>query len=324
MKYSEHLYNSQTLGDRAFYPKTNDKNSELALVVCHYNWSSYKRPISNLLRFLRQMDKLNIPVYGVELYLENSEPIMNKNFRWECIEATHKNIMWQKEALLNKAEKIVPKHIKYIGIFDTDIYFENENWINDSLEQLKKYKVIQPFSESVKMNEIGDIEIVKRSAAKYGYNNSDSKYNTPGLAWIFHREFFNQVGLYPLAIIGSGDSVLASALLKIKNSITAIQSIGQSNWNKDIVREWFEKINHFMSDSPVGYIEGQVWHEWHGDMANRRYSSRRKIMRFIDVSKDIVYNKDSILEWRSDFPDKIIDIFLNYFKLRREDGENSK
>jgi hypothetical protein len=326
MDYLQNIYINESLKDRAFYPTADDQNSELALIVCYFNWVGYKRSASNLLRFLRQIDKLNITAYGVELYLENAAPIMEKNRRWECIKATNRNIMWQKEALLNKAEKMVPKHIKYIGVFDPDIYFENKNWLNESLDELKKFKVIQPFSEGIKMNEMGGIEIVKPSAAKYGYNNDDTKYNTPGLAWIFNREFFDKVGLYPYAIIGSGDSVLAAALLKIQNSKTAFRSVGHKNWKKDLPQEWLKKINNFMGDSSVGYIEGQVWHEWHGDVINRRYETRRKIMKYINISEDIFFNKDSILEWSPHVDNGVPSAFLKYFESRLEDGtfENLK
>jgi hypothetical protein len=313
----------KALRDGAFYPEANDADSEFAIIVCHYNWIGYKRPVSNMLRFLRQMDKLNISVYGIELYMEGTEPVMKKNSRWNCIKANPKNLMWQKEALLNKAEKMVPKHIKYIGVFDPDIYFQNTNWLEQSLEKLKEFKVIQPFSEGIKLDNMGNINIIKGSVGKYGFDNINTKYknNTPGLAWIFRREFFDKVGLYPWAIIGSGDGVIAAGLFKIKDSIPAITAIGSHNMNKSMVVDWFKKAEDFMEDSTIGYVEGQIWHEWHGDIKNRYYSYRRNVMNYIDITKHIRYDNNTLLEWTEEVPNELKETLKKYFIARQEDGK---
>src|SRR5690606_30145380 len=46
----------EEVGDPAFHPKTDDRWSELAVITAHWNFSGYKRPSLNLLRFLREMD----------------------------------------------------------------------------------------------------------------------------------------------------------------------------------------------------------------------------------------------------------------------------
>ena len=82
----------EQLRDPAFYPQTDDRHAPLAVITAHFNWSGYRRPVLNLLRFLREMDYHGIPVYGMELHLEGTKPLMARNHRWLCLEVGSENL----------------------------------------------------------------------------------------------------------------------------------------------------------------------------------------------------------------------------------------
>ena len=105
----------------AFYPQSDDRHAPLAVITAHFNWSGYRRPVLNLLRFLREMDYQGIPVYGMELHLEGTKPLMARNHRWLCLEVGPENLLWQKEPMLNRIAREVPRHIPCIAAIDADL-----------------------------------------------------------------------------------------------------------------------------------------------------------------------------------------------------------
>jgi len=59
------------------------------------------------------------------------------------IQLKSKSIYWMKENLINIAASRLPTKAKWICWLDADIHFEDRNWIELTIEQLKKYTVVQ-------------------------------------------------------------------------------------------------------------------------------------------------------------------------------------
>lgn len=306
------------LRDPAFFPKTDDRFAKLAVITAHFNWAGYRRPVANLLRFLREMDRCGIPVYGMELYRSGTEPLMARNCRWLCLEVGDDQILWQKEPMLNRIAREVPGHIGCIAAVDADIYFSNPRWVDLSLRALETTPAIQPFSEAVWGNERGRAEMTRTCAARHGLTN---EWNThPGFAWAFRREFFDTVGFYPWSVTGSGDTVTATGLLGIERFGSTDKAIGGINLANGIADEWIAQARDFMDRRTAGWIPGQVWHEWHGTRGDRQYVHRHLIMEQIDAREHVRLNADGILEWTEQAPPDARAALAHYFDLRREDG----
>ena len=131
--------------------------SDLAVITCHYNWYNYNRPKYNLNRFLRQMEAMSIPVYGAEASLDG-DFVTKDNNNWVHVKVKECNICWQKEALLNLAETIVPKQYTKIAWIDHDLFFTNLNWYNDTSKALDEFNLVQLFEDAYLTDIKGNVE----------------------------------------------------------------------------------------------------------------------------------------------------------------------
>lgn len=306
------------LRDPAFYPQTDDRFADLAVITAHFNWSGYQRPVLNLLRFLREMDYEGIPVYGMELYLTGTKPLMARNHRWICVEVGPENLLWQKEPMLNRIASEVPRHIPCIAAIDADIHFSNPRWAEMSAKALERNPAIQPFTQAIWSNESGRVEMTRSCAARHGMT---MEWNThPGFAWAFRREFFDEVGFYPWSITGAGDTVTATGLLHVQRFPSTEKAIGELNLRNGIADEWISRAKDFMGDLAAGWVDGQVWHEWHGSRRDRQYVHRHMIMNRIDVPEHVQLNATGILEWTEAAPQEAREALAYYFAARKEDG----
>ena len=97
--------------------------SKLAVITCHFNFSDFNNPINNLHQFIGKMTSDNVPVFGVELLLPNQQSQTLRYKNWvQILVDPNKNIFWQKECLLNIAEKLVPDEYDLIAWIDSDIF----------------------------------------------------------------------------------------------------------------------------------------------------------------------------------------------------------
>jgi len=309
----------EQLRDPAFYPQTDDRRAPLAVITAHFNWSGYRRPVLNLLRFLREMDYQGIPVYGMELHLEGTKPLMARNHRWLCLEVGPENLLWQKEPMLNRIAREVPRHIPCIAAIDADVHFTNPRWAERSVRELEVTPAIQPFAEAVWGDEWGRAQMIRSCSARHGLNLDWQSH--PGFAWVFRREFFETgPGFYPWSVTGAGDTVTATGLLDVTRFSSTEKAIGELNLFNGVADDWIARAKGFMGDSPVGWVEGQIWHEWHGDRKDRQYVNRHVIMEQVDALKHVRLNASGILEWTDAAPPDARAGMAHYFDTRREDG----
>lgn len=309
---------SQVRDAATIAPVADVTAAPLAVITCHFNWAGYRRPTANLMRFLRRMDSWNIPVYGVELYPENRSPLMDRNQRWESFPVGSEALMWQKEALLNRAAKLVPSHIPVIAAVDSDVSFENPAWVEDCLDALNRHRAVQPFTTAIWTDESGRAELSRGSVAVAGLNRKWTGH--PGFGWVMHRSFYEECGFYPYAIMGAGDTVFATGALDIEPFSVTREAIGEPNLDNGVFGSWMNRMQKFMAGGDVGCVRGSLWHEWHGSRQNRRYSQRAKLVARMDVNRDLEISRHGYLRWTSDANRGMQIGVAGYFKDRKEDG----
>ena len=71
----------------------------------------------------------------------------------------------------------------------------------------------------------------------------------------------------------------------------------------------------------VGHIEGRLLHLWHGDLQDRAYGERGRLLQAFDFDPflDIAIDDNGCWRWSSDkraFHESV----RRYFELRKEDG----
>jgi hypothetical protein len=302
-------------------------------ITSYFNPIRYKRRLSNY-RIFR--DNLHIPLVTVELSFDGQFEL-TKNDADVLIQISGGAVLWQKERLLNIALKSVPSDVKNITWLDCDILFKRNDWIEEAEKQLdERYNVIQLFSKAIYLNEedIGEPlhnydshRTIPGLVAVYNENNMSLLdklpvltdggiiYN-PGLAWAAKKEIFVKHGFYDLAIVGAGDLYMASSIFEKMNSLIEFHAVNEHR--SESYLKWGRPFHRTVANK-VGYIPGEILHLWHGDIINRNYKNRFKILADFNPQTDVYIGDNGAWHWTK--PNTTLEEQLRaHFLNRREDG----
>ncbi|WP_431242215.1 cysteine peptidase family C39 domain-containing protein [Flavobacterium sp. P21] len=137
-------------------------------------------------------------------------------------------------------------------------------------------------------------------------NENFNKHGHVGFAWGAKREILDAVPLFDKALIGGGDFIIAHAAT---GQIThpGIGRIFMDNILINQINLWgadFYKV----TEGKIGFVEGDLYHIWHGDIEKRQYAKRNE---YNAKTKEIVERDENGL-FVTNKPD---DAFIeNYFK----------
>jgi hypothetical protein len=301
-------------------------------ITTYFNPVQYKRRLSNYKIFRAN---LGIPLVTVELSFDGRFELTNRDADI-LIQISGGAVLWQKERLLNVALKSVPQNVENIAWVDCDIVFKRQDWVQEAERTLCEHNIIQLYSNAIYLNK-EDAEIPPSNSTIYRavpglvalHHDSDIApldvravsaqggivYN-PGLAWAAKKQIFDHHGFYDLAIIGAGDLYMAHSIFGATSSL--IVSHSHNKARSDSFLRWAEPF-HQTINNKVGYIDGDVFHLWHGDLKNRNYRERFKILVDFDPQTDLYIGRNGAWHWTksdTELAQRIRDHFVN----RREDG----
>lgn len=285
------------------------------------------------------------------------ESIKHTNFRiLECVigddspEFAHlknvdvirtKNLLWHKESLLNKMVSDLPPEYEFVFWVDADVIFDNENWIVEGVQELHFNRIIQPFEwcihlqkdmdkpnfdfeESKKFSMDKDLrhpDMWRSFCANYVASEELSSrenydlHGHVGFAWGARRDVLEDVPLYDKALVGGADHIIAHA---------AAGQIGHScidkSFSDDIknVNRWSKRF-YSVVQGKIGYVKGNLFHIWHGDLKQRSYLKR--IQDFTQNSKRITRTDENGLYITDNLEDE--KYMIDYFMLREVVGHDS-
>jgi len=275
-----------------------------------------------------------VPVYGVELSLTDNF-VTAGNPDWIQIRAREENICFQKEALLNVAETIVPEQYTKIAWLDHDIYFENQNWYEDTSKALDTYNLVQLFDKCVWTDAYGEEERTAKSIFSLPKPITEETLIPPfwspdiihhsGFALAAKRDLWKKgVKLYPYNFIGGGDNVVAEAALFKDMTPRALRIAYQKVEAKpdsafEYYYTWKQAFYEFVQEQ-YSFIPGKVYHEFHGSRQNRKYGFREKMLALynINVKNNIILSVKGILTIKNP-PAGFLEALKLYFIDRRED-----
>lgn len=298
---------------------------DIGIIMSYFSPCNFQKPRKNLYETLSSLEQTKCPVTLIEAIMPGSEPLVLPDWvdHHKFSVATN-SILFLKENLYNIGIK--KTNYSKILFLDTDILFDNPNFIDDSSSLLDTYDVIQPYDISIWMND-DRLPLVgyyyKHSFAKGIYNNSDIDRYTyhPGFAWGMTRKFLDYVGgLYDQHPVGGSDLAFGYAIYPENPSKSIVEkwlNINQLwiNTNKYILY----KQRVFDFGPKIGYLAGCTCrHLYHGSHAKRNYIDRNKqyLPDLIDNDYPLSYNEDGILEWVNEEHGIRC---LEYFKSRDED-----
>lgn len=277
-------------------------DSEAVIVSCFFNPTNSPYRIKAFNTFRKSIDHLNHRI--IECVIGDAKPqLSGKNIQ----HVYTKDLLWHKESLLNKAISELPKKYKYVFWVDADVIFTNKNWLVEGVKELREKNIIQPFQFCVHLDkdeyepsfnynfEKGWVSTENRHPKMWssfcanhsinGYLASGSenydKHGHVGFAWGARREILDVIPLYDRALIGGADHVIAHAAAGHINHKCIQKSFTD---NLDEVNEWSRKF-YKLVNGKIGYVKGDLFHIWHGDIEKRQYLKR--IQDFTPKTKKI-------------------------------------
>jgi hypothetical protein len=269
-----------------------------------------------------EMEETDVIVYVVELAYKNQRFVITDPKNKRHLQLRAEVPLWHKENMINIAvKKLLPKTWKAMAWIDADLEFENNTWAKDTLKILNGCKdVVQIFSHCVDMDRD---EMAMRIFTSFGYNyTKELKYSGagpnywhPGYAWACTRRAYERMGgIYELAVLGSGDNVMAMSY--IKNVMKSANDRYSENYLESI-HDFQDRVKGLR----IGYVPGVIRHHYHGSKANRKYTERWEILikHAYDPTLHVCYNKDGLLIPTADCPQEFLDDILHYFEERKED-----
>jgi len=317
-----------------FEPKPSVGVDEAIIISCYFNpmKSPYRR--KGFEKFYEGIKHYNHKI--VECVIGDSTPDLPDTFE----KVYTKSLLWHKETLLNNIIKTLPAKYKYIFWLDADIIFTNPNWLEESVKVMKNgANMVQPFEFGIHLNKgelapTFNVNAYRRNCSNptlrhkqlwrsfcsnhpnlSGHINYDA-HGHVGFAWGIKREILDMVpgGLYDKALVGGADHIMAHAAAGHipHNCIT-------KSFTDDIqaVNEW-SKIFYAAVKGKLGYIPGDIYHIWHGELKDRQYFKR--VTEFTTKAKRIQQRDENGLYITDDVDDT--NYMMQYFMMREimDDG----
>lgn len=254
-------------------------------------------------------------------------------------------MLWHKETLLNKIiDRVIEEgRYKYIFWLDTDVIFDNKNWLVDACKELEVFNVVQPFEYCFHLNRDANeptqdqiniksfllnhpVTIAKlfkiwrsfganvKTNPKHAMSDDYDIHGHVGFAWGANVHYLKRIGgLYDKALIGGADHIMAHAFAGQIPCSCISKSFGDDldikEWSrKAYLENWTGNIN------VVSYVKGNLFHLWHGDIEKREYYKR--IKEFTPLSENKIERNSEGFFQSSDM--SVLNYFDNYLSLREE------
>lgn len=280
----------------------------IAVVMCLFDFVGWKSWPARFEEAKRRHLANGLTVFDVEVGMGPSARTSAARY----IQATERNVLWQKERLWNLIESGLPPQFDKVAFIDADVVFDDPHWAEKIEQVLDSAVVAQPFSECHAGR--GSQECACKVFSERGHC-----HGAPGFSWAARRDWLREIGgVYEHNITGGGDAVFALAVLGVDWGVMFRQlSPAQFMHAKAYVRKASPK-------GKVAWVEGAIRHLNHGTVRSRRYAERNvaTIAAGYDPERDVTIDENGLLAWTRE------DVFLqqslwSYFRKRDDDTEQA-
>jgi hypothetical protein len=304
-------------------------------ITSYFNPAAYRSRRANYATF-RQ--RLAVPLITVELSFDGDFQLAPEDADI-LVQLRGRDVMWQKERLLNVALERLPDDCTAVAWLDCDIIFERHDWPERALAALDDAVLVQPFDVAYELPRDALPEDVRRSEVEPGQPsfarqltdavlsngvleawrvNGDRTTLRDGYAWVGRRDVLQRHGFYDARVTGGSTRDLACAALGAFDPL--VDGRPMTGAQRAHLLEWARSF-HASVQGRIGCLEGAVYHLWHGDLENRRYTVRHtELLRHeFDPARDIALDEAGCWRWASDKPALHAHV-REFFDVRREDG----
>jgi hypothetical protein len=303
-------------------------------ITSYFNPARYRRRLENFQEFRR---RLAVPLLAVELgYGDRFE--LGDDDADILVRLRGRDVLWQKERLLNVALGRLPDECTAVASLDCDVIFGREDWAAAARALLERFSAVQLFARvhylrrdwvpGRALREAEDFA-QESSASAIGRGSDpasalasvfqrDAGVVAPGFGWAFRREVVERHGFYDACIVGGGDNAMACAAFGCPEAVVGVQVMNPAQQTR--YRAWASPFHRSVAGQ-VGCLDGDLFHLWHGRLEDRGTRQRHLGLgqfRF-DPRHDIALDDAGCWRWSSDKPD-LHAYVRQYFATRREDG----
>ncbi|HVM46424.1 MAG TPA: hypothetical protein VMU04_00280 [Candidatus Acidoferrum sp.] len=307
-------------------------DAPLWAITSYFNPQRYHRRLQNYHVFRGRMIA---PLITVELTFDGQFELRQGDAD-VLLQLQARDVMWQKERLLNLALNALPPACRNVAWVDCDVVFQRADWAQATSELLEQCVLAQPFQDVCELGRDAapedldhpqncfpgyslahglatgavDAGVLDQNMRLQGWNS--------GLAWAGRRDVLQAHGFYDACIMGSGNRAIVSAALgRFGYGCKYLQM--NPRWAEHYLA-WAKPLFQSVRGS-VGGLEGTLVHLWHGDLKDRKYASRHEeFKRFeFDPGADIALDDHGAWRWNSAKP-LMHQYVRDYFATRHEDG----
>jgi len=297
-------------------------------ITSYWNPVRYKRKYANYRLF---RERLEVPLVAIELAFDADFELREGDAEM-LIRMRGGDVLWQKERLLNLALQVLPPSCRYVAWVDCDVIFEDAGWPELTARLLNRAPFVQLFSRVYRMppdwkpdqQMPPDAELLRGSPYLISSGMPVATcLGTPasqiscahGYAWAANRQLLEEHRLYDACVIGGADSAMVRAAYGQFDDALRLQPL-----HRDHYLAWAQPF-HDAIGSNVAFVDGNIFHLWHGKTEDRRYRARNEEFRRFqfDPFTDIAAERNTAWSWSSDRPE-MHDYVRDYFVSRREDG----
>ena len=298
-----------------------------------FNPCGYDNKLENYKKFRKSSKKQGLNLLCVELASGDNKFELNKDDCDILIQVRTKDVLWQKERLLNIGLEHLPDDCDKIAWLDADIIFYNDNWIDETSKLLESYVIIQPYTFASRLHKEQDW--VDFDKLEYGYNEGYKfcsmaykrknfkpsrhylKIGHTGLVWAGRKSVFDKHGFYDRLILGGGDLLMGNSFYNNENYYY------KNFWSEKMIIDtsrWMKNIYLDIKGSAY-YVKGNTAHLFHGAWQDRLYQPRKQILKKynFDPLVDIKLDNNNCWTWATD-KNKMHKWIKKYFWIRNEQG----
>lgn len=310
------------------------------VITTYFNPCRYANRFENYFKFARGLRDQRVNLLTVELSTDVfhlSADVCNI-----YVPVQQKDVLWAKERLLNIALRHLPPHCTQVCWCDCDILFQRPQWAFLCSELLKKHRVVQPFGTCIFL---GPDETPTQhqafkpscSFARYYFHTMNQKTFVgstdvltahPGYAWAARRDVLQRLGGFlDFCILGHADIAMGLAFCHALARDGPIPDTWEPHWEpgwnpalKSAVRRWQQHAASVVHGD-VSYVQGEIYHLWHGNGKNRQYTKRGELIQDFDPALHLVPAASGMWAWTEAATALELDKkVLQYFASRKEDS----
>jgi hypothetical protein len=297
-------------------------------VTSYFDPTGRKLRLPNYREFRR---RLEVPLVAVELSFDGSFDLTPDDAEI-LIQVRGGSILWQKERLLNLALQALPSSCDIVAWIDCDGIFLRSDWPSAVRRQLDRAALVHLFErlhyvpENYKgdLADLGELQASYRSIGwcfetgtlnleNFATTGSSRLYRyVPGMAWAAKRSTIQAYGFYDGFVLGGGDKALFAAACG--RSVEFSEAYGAGLRAREHYLAWAERF-YDATRGQISYIEGDIFHLWHGELTHRGYITRHSQFApfAFDPYVDIALTKDGVWHWSSNKPE-MHDFVRDYFE----------